>query len=47
MSQWLEAREPAARTPSRGECRFCDLTSDDYPERVEGSDQAVATTDQF
>ena len=47
LIQRLSASEPAVRTPSRGECRFCDITLTDCPERVEGSDQAVVTTDQF
>ena len=47
LIQRIGAREPAIRTPSRGECRFCDITSADCPERVEGPDEAVATTDEF
>ena len=28
--------KPAARVPSRQECRFCDITAQDCPQRVEG-----------
>ncbi len=34
--------QPPARTPSASECRFCDVTPADCPERV---DQPVAVTD--
>ena len=47
LVQRIGAREPAVKTPSRGECRFCDITLADCPERVEGPEQTVATTDQF
>ena len=47
LIQRIGAREPAVKAPSRGQCRFCDITSADCPERVEGPDRAVATTDQF
>ena len=43
----LGAREPAVRAPSWGECRFCDITAADCPERVEGFAEEMATTDHF
>ena len=40
--------DPARRVPSSDECRFCDITSADCPERVEENPQAeTATTDDF
>ncbi len=39
---------PAQRVPSLAECRFCDITSADCPERVEEQPQPEpATTDDF
>ena len=39
---------PARRVPSLAECRFCDITSADCPERVEEQPHAeLATTDDF
>ena len=39
---------PAPKVPSYDECRFCDITSADCPERVEGRPDAdTATTDDF
>ena len=39
---------PARRVPSLAECRFCDITSADCPERVEEQPQPeLATTDDF
>ena len=39
---------PARRVPSPAECRFCDITSADCPERVEQQPEAeTATTDDF
>ena len=39
---------PTRKVPSFGECRFCDITSADYPERVEEHPQPeLATTDDF
>ena len=32
----LSADEPAKRVPSRQECRFCDISAADCPERVDG-----------
>ena len=39
---------PASKVPSYDECRFCDITSADCPQRVEGRPNAeTATTDDF
>ena len=39
---------PAVKVPSYDECRFCDITSADCPERVDGRPDAdTATTDDF
>lgn len=39
---------PARRVPTFAECRFCDITSADCPERVEEQPQTEpATTDDF
>ena len=44
----LAADKPARRVPSYDECRFCDITSADCPERVEGRPDAdTATTEDF
>ena len=48
LVQRLGRDGPARRVPSVGECRFCDITEADCPERVEGEPQAgVGTTDDF
>ena len=43
----LGATEPAVRAPSWGECRFCDITVADCPERVEDSGEEMVVTDRF
>ena len=44
----LAADQPPARVPSRQECRFCDITAADYPERMdEGSEPEGKTTSDF
>ena len=44
----LAADKPPARVPSRQECRFCDITGEDCPDRVdEGSEPEGATTSDF
>ena len=44
----LSAAKPARRVPSRQECRFCDITAADCPERVDEQQQpASATTADF
>ncbi len=43
----LAAREPAIKVPNWAECKFCDISSDHCPERVERPDTAVGTTTKF
>ena len=44
----LAANTPAPRVPSFTECRLCDITGADCPERAEGEMRAeTATTDDF
>ena len=44
----LSADEPARRVPSRQECRFCDITTADCPERIEeASEPEAGDTDDF
>ena len=43
----LGGETPALRVPSGRECRYCDITAADCPDRMEGSQQPAATTDQF
>ena len=44
----LAADKPPARVPSRPECRFCDISALDCPERMdEGSEPEAATTSDF
>ena len=44
----LAANTPAPRAPSFSECRLCDITGADCPERAEGEMRAeTATTDDF
>ena len=44
----LAADTPARRAPSSTECRFCDITAADCPERMERQQEAeTATTDDF
>ena len=43
----LASETPARRVPSAGECRFCDITKADCPERMEGIVPGEATTDDF
>ena len=44
----LAADEPAKRVPSAQECRFCDISAADCPERMdEGSEPAGRTTSDF
>ena len=40
LVQRLGRDSPARRVPSAGECRFCDITRADCPERMEGEPQA-------
>ena len=43
----LSGDEPARRVPSRQECRFCDISAADCPERVDAEPETgqVATDD--
>ena len=44
----LADETPARKVPSAGECRWCDITAEDCPERVEGEPQGrEGTTDDF
>ena len=43
----LASEMPARRVPSLGECRFCELTPSDCPERAEESPPEEGTTDDF
>jgi hypothetical protein len=39
--------EPARRAPSWGECRYCDISKGDCPERIEIERRATSTHDLF
>ena len=43
----LADEKPARRVPSASECRFCDITAADCPERVETETRQEGTTDDF
>ena len=44
----LAADQPPARVPSRQECRFCDISAADCPERVDGdAEPREGTTSDF
>ena len=44
----LADEEPARKVPSAEECRWCDITPEDWPERVEGEGPGrEGTTDDF
>ena len=43
----LASETPARRVPSGPECRFCDITAGDCPERVEEEAQREGTTEDF
>jgi CRISPR/Cas system-associated exonuclease Cas4 (RecB family) len=43
----VSADAEARRVPSSGECKFCDLTLKDCPERVEAESEEVVTTEAF
>ena len=48
LTRRLAAERPAPRVPSPQECRFCDITAADCPERVgEGSEPKGETTADF
>ena len=44
LNRRLAADKPARRVPNRQECRFCDITADDCPERAESDDEAIEGT---
>ena len=43
----LSAPEPARRVPSPRECRFCDISLEDCPERAADDAVAEGVTDDF
>ena len=43
----LASEMPARRVPSPGECRFCEITPADCPERAEENPSEEGTTDDF
>ena len=43
----LAAETPARRVSSAQECRFCDITGEDCPERVDGEDREEGSTEDF
>ena len=44
----IAADKPAIRVPSTSECRFCDITTEDCPERVDSQAEVVnGDTDDF
>ena len=44
----LAAARPPTRVPSRQECRFCDITAEDCPDRVDNeSHPEEGTTEDF
>ena len=43
----LASETPARRVPSAAECRFCDITKDDCPERIEDRHAAEGSTSDF
>ena len=43
----LASKIPARRVPSPGECRFCEITPADCPERAEEGSPEEGMTDDF
>ena len=43
----LASEMPARRVPSPGECRFCEITPEDCPERADEDPPEEGTTDDF
>ena len=43
----IAAENPARRVPSASECKFCDITAADCPERVEDEGREGGETDDF
>ena len=40
MIRRLAAEKAATRVPTRQECRFCEITAEDCPDRVDGDEEA-------
>ena len=48
LIRWLAVDTPPRRVPSAQECRYCDVTSEDCPQRMEdGFESEDGTTDDF
>ena len=47
LVQRIGAREPALKAPSWGQCRFCEITSADCPQRLQHPPEAAPTTEEF
>jgi hypothetical protein len=45
--QTIGGPEPARKVPSRGECRYCDISRADCPERVEIVSRAIGNHGLF
>ena len=43
----LASETPARRVPSGGECRFCDITKADCPDRIDGETREEGVTGDF
>ena len=43
----LASPNPARRVPSHMECGFCDITTNDCPERIEVEDVGMGNTEDF
>ena len=43
----LASQMPARRVPSPGECRFCEITPADCPDRADDDSQEEGTTNDF
>ena len=43
----LASETPARRVPSVQECRFCDITADDCPDRIDDGPRQEGTTPDF
>ena len=43
----LASETPARRVPSAQECRFCDITAEGFPARIDDEPREEETTDDF
>ena len=43
----LASETPARKVPSAGECRFCDITAEDCPDRINDGPQEEGITEDF